>query len=96
MLTYSCVVVDRRDFCRLAFDLFFDKEKHVFGENRYTLYYDLQSILYTLSQLSFDGGKDEQKFQLNKEECERHKLLQDFNKVEVIFSFIALLFTCYF
>uniref|UniRef100_A0A1I8BDY6 Piwi domain-containing protein n=1 Tax=Meloidogyne hapla TaxID=6305 RepID=A0A1I8BDY6_MELHA len=79
----DCVVVDRRDFCRVAFDFFFDKEKSVFGGNRYTLYYDLQSILYTLSQLSFDG-KDEQKFQLNKDECERHKLLQDFNRVEML------------
>ncbi|CAK5117554.1 unnamed protein product [Meloidogyne enterolobii] len=79
----DCVVVDRRDFCRVAFDFFFEKEKAVFGENRYTLYYDLQSILYTLFQLSFEG-KDEQKFQLNKEECESHKLLQDFNRVEML------------
>ena len=79
--------MDRRDFCRVAFDFFFEKEKAVFGDNRYTLYYDLQSILYTLLQLNFEG-KDEQKFQLNKEECERHKLLQDFNRVEVIFEIL--------
>jgi hypothetical protein len=49
----------------VAFDFFIEKEKTVFGENRYSLYYDLQSILYSLFQLNFDG-KDEQKFQLNK------------------------------
>ncbi|KAL3119144.1 hypothetical protein niasHT_003927 [Heterodera trifolii] len=81
----DCVVVDRRDFCRVAFDHFFDRQNDVFGDNRFALYYDLQCILYTLRELDFGPGHEKERvFVLDRQYCSEVEQLNKFFKVQML------------
>ncbi|KAH7723289.1 WAGO-2 protein [Aphelenchoides avenae] len=52
----DAVVVDRKDKSRIAFTAFVRCFPQDFGPDPTALYYDLQSVLYTLEQLNLDGN----------------------------------------
>lgn len=64
---FRLVIVDRSTTCRKAFRAFIEKYGDFFGENQFTLYYNLQSILFSLNPLAIPPGHS-QEFQLFAEE----------------------------
>uniref|UniRef100_A0A914GQJ6 Uncharacterized protein n=1 Tax=Globodera rostochiensis TaxID=31243 RepID=A0A914GQJ6_GLORO len=81
----DCVVVDRRDFCRIAFEHFFGLHPDVFGDDRFALYYDLQCILYTLHELDFGPGHEKERvFVLDRQYCTDIEHLNKFFKIQML------------
>jgi hypothetical protein len=53
-LYFSIVIAERNNICRDVFNLIVDKFRDVFGNDRNSIFYDLQSILYTVNTLPIE------------------------------------------
>ncbi|KAI6220879.1 Piwi domain protein [Aphelenchoides fujianensis] len=54
----TAVIADRIDICREAFRVVRQKHPTILGDDQHSVYYDLQSILFTLQPLHFEPGRD--------------------------------------
>ncbi|KAH7707200.1 WAGO-2 protein, partial [Aphelenchoides avenae] len=74
----DAVVVDRKDKSRVAFRSVVRCNPQDFGEDPTALYYDLQSVLYTLQELDLQGRNDKSfevlADQMNQEEWDALKI----------------------
>lgn len=73
--------MNSKEMCRLAFEMLCSNHTDIFGNNMQELYYDLQSILYTINRLPID---DERHFILNQHDCESVREFQRFQAIEIM------------
>lgn len=57
MFSFSRVAADRINLCKQVFRSVFARNPQVFGQNRHEIYYDLQSLLFTLSPLPVEPNQ---------------------------------------
>lgn len=69
--------------CRVSYGILLRKYHDVFGLNPFAIFYDLQSILYTLKELEL-GGSNEKNFELNSDDCATDEKLKRFTSVNIL------------
>lgn len=75
------VVKNSKEMCRLAFQTMVNKNPNIFGTNIHKLFYDLQSIFYSIKKLAFE---DEEHFELNEDDCASIQEFQRFKEISIM------------